>query len=153
MRFGGAQHQRDGEMPINITVLTTIIVLVPMFYLLLASPAFLLVHLGIPQVAQLLRAMFSGYFLVLVVAGLIAVTLSVLDGRLVPAIVTGLLTSFVVAWRAWMMRRVNAVLVEIQAGREGAAARLRRLHWIGMATNALQTATMVTLIPQLVVAM
>jgi hypothetical protein len=140
-----------GEMPLNITALTTIIVLFPMFYLLLASPAFLLVRLDIPQVAYLLRAVFFGYFLVLVVMGLIAVTLNALDGQLFPLIVSGLLTSFVFVWRHWMMRRVNAVLIEVQAGSEGAGSRMRRLHWIGMGTNALLTATMVALIPRLVV--
>jgi hypothetical protein len=104
-------------------------------------------------VAHLLRAVFFGYFLVLVVMGLIAVTLNALDGRLFPAIVTSLLTSFVFAWRHWMMQRVNAALVEVQAGGEGAGSRMRRLHWIGMGTNALLTATMVTLIPNLVVVM
>jgi hypothetical protein len=138
-------------MPLNITALTSIIVLLPMFYLLLASPAFLLVRLDIPQVAYLLRAVFFGYFLVLVVMGLIAVTLNALDGRLFAAIVAGLLTSFVLVWRHWMMRGLNAVLLEVQAGSEGAGSRMRRLHWIGMGTNALLTATMVALIPSLVV--
>src|SRR5205085_9840859 len=50
-------------MPDNVALFATIILLLPMIYFLLASPAFLLVRLDIPAVALLLRAMFSGYFL------------------------------------------------------------------------------------------
>jgi hypothetical protein len=140
-------------MSINITALTTIIVLVPMFYLALASPAFLLVRLDIPEVARILRSMFVGYFVVLVAVGVIAATLNALEGRLFPAIVSGLLSAFVFGWRHWLMRQVNAVMAEILAGLDGAGARMRRLHWMGMGANALQTAAMVTLIPHLVVVM
>ena len=42
-----------------------------MIYFLLAAPAFLLVRLDIPPVAQLLRGMFNGYFLTLAIAGVI----------------------------------------------------------------------------------
>ena len=47
-------------MPDNVALFAAIIVLLPMIYLLLAAPAFLLVKLDIKPVAQLLRAMFSG---------------------------------------------------------------------------------------------
>ena len=52
-------------MPDNVALFATIILLLPMIYFLLAAPAFLLVRLDIPAVAQLLRAMFNGYFLTL----------------------------------------------------------------------------------------
>jgi hypothetical protein len=63
----------------DVALFATIIVLLPMIYFLLAAPAFLLVRLDIPPVAQLLRGMFNGYFLTLTVAGVIgtiAVTLA-----------------------------------------------------------------------------
>ena len=58
-------------MPDNVALFATIILLLPMIYFLLAAPAFLLVKLDVRPVAQLLRAMFSGYFLTLAIAGLI----------------------------------------------------------------------------------
>ncbi len=138
-------------MAINITALTVIVVLLPMFYLLLASPSFLLVRLDIPQVAWLLRAMFFGYFLVSVIVGVAATIFNMLDGRMFPAFVIGLATVIALVWRHWMMARLDAGLAEVQAGATGAGTRLRRLHWMGMLANAVQTATMVALIPSLVV--
>ena len=41
-------------MPDNVALFATIILLLPMFYFLLAAPAFLLVRLDIPPVARLL---------------------------------------------------------------------------------------------------
>jgi hypothetical protein len=58
-------------MPDNVALFATIILLLPMFYFLLAAPAFLLVRLDIPPVARLLRAMFNGYFLTLAIAGVV----------------------------------------------------------------------------------
>lgn len=58
-------------MPDNVALFATIILLLPMFYFLLAAPAFLLVKLDIAPVAKLLRAMFNGYFLTLASAAAI----------------------------------------------------------------------------------
>jgi hypothetical protein len=137
-------------MSVNITFLTMIVFLLPMFYLLLASPAFLFVRLDIPQVARLLRAMFFGYFRVLVVVGLISASLNVLYGRLIEAGFIALITVFALVWRHWMMRRFDALVGEIQAGNTGVSPRLRHLHWLGMAANAAQIATTIALIPSLV---
>ena len=143
--------ERASTMSINITVVTVIVFLLPMFYLLLASPSFLLVRLDIPQVARLLRAMFGGYFSVLAVVGPVCTVFNLVEGRQLQAFVLGLATAIILVWRHWMMLRLDAGLAEIQAGIAGAAPRLRRLHCMGMLVNALQTATVVALIPSLVV--
>lgn len=139
-------------MPLDLSVLATILLLVPVLYLLLASPAFLLVRLDIPQVAFIFRSVFFGYFLVLVAVGLIAATLFALDGRPIPALCIGLVTAFDVVWRRWMMRNVDARVAEVQAGRAGVGGRLRNLHWVGMVTNALQAAAIGAFIPALATA-
>lgn len=136
-------------MTMNITVLTTIIVLVPMFYLLLASPAFLLVRLDIPPVARLFRAMFYGYFLVLLSIEVIATILNVLDGHLLQATVMGALAAFLIVWRQWMMGRIDSIVAQILSGLSGHAASMRRLHWLGMATNAVQIAPLIAFLPSL----
>src|SRR5450631_3401827 len=86
-------------MPDNVALFATIIVLLPMIYFLLAAPAFLLVKLDIPAVAQLLRAMFSGYFLTLAVAGGIGTLAVAVTGRLVLAIGIGLIAAFAASSR------------------------------------------------------
>src|SRR6202162_4351234 len=73
-------------MPDNVAPFATVILLLPMIYLLLAAPAFLLVRLDIPPVALLLRAMFSGYFLTLAIAGVIGTIAVAVAGRPVLAI-------------------------------------------------------------------
>lgn len=138
-------------MALNITVLTVITFLVPMFYLLMVAPTFLLVRLDIPQVARLLWAMFFGYFAVLVGVGVIATVLNLLDGRSLPARVIGSVTTGAILWRGWMMRRLDLAVAENLAGQSGTAQRLRRLHVMGMVVNAVQSSVMVVLIPYLVV--
>ncbi len=70
-------------MPDNVALFATIILLLPMIYFLLAAPAFLLVRLDILPVAQLLRAMFNGYFLTLAIAGVIGTIAVAAKGRLI----------------------------------------------------------------------
>lgn len=62
--------------PDVIASYATIILLFPMAYFMLAAPAFLLVKLDIPVVAQLLRGLFSAYFQM--------VALPVIGGGLTP---------------------------------------------------------------------
>jgi hypothetical protein len=133
----------------NISVLTMIIVLVPMLYLLLASPAFLMVKLDIPTVARLFRAMFYGYFVVLLCIEIVAAALNVLDGHYMQAMVMVALAAVLLIWRRWLMGRIDAVVAQILTGLDGGARRLRRLHWMGMGANALQIATYVALVSSL----
>src|ERR1700688_2915655 len=90
------ERKRKGVrmMPDNIALFATIILLLPMFYFLLAAPAFLLVRLDIPPVALLLRAMFNGYFLTLAIAGVIGTIAVAVAGRPVLAIGIGSLAAF-----------------------------------------------------------
>src|SRR5436305_6113194 len=89
-------RQRTGVpmMPDNVALFATIILLLPMIYFLLAAPAFLLVKLDIQPVALLLRAMFSGYFLTLAIAGAIGALAVAASGRLVLALGISLIAAF-----------------------------------------------------------
>ena len=139
-------------MPDNFALFATIILLLPMFYFLLAAPAFLLVRLDIPAVAQLLRAMFSGYFLTLAIAAAIGTIAVAAEGRLVLAIGIGLIAAVAASSRRWFLRQMDAGLSDRDAGNADAVRRLRRLHWGGMASNAVQLAALVACIPYIAVA-
>ena len=123
-----------------------------MIYFLLAAPAFLLVRLDIKPVAQLLRAMFSGYFLTLSIAGAVGAMAVAAEGRLVLAIGIGLVTAVAASSRRWFLRQMDAGISERTAGDADAARRLRRLHWGGMLSNAIQLAVIVPCIPYIAVA-
>ena len=138
--------------PDNVALFATIILLLPMIYFLLAAPAFLLVKLDIPQVALLLRTMFNGYFLTLAIAGAIGTMAVALTGRLGLAIGIGLIAAFAASSRRWFLRRMDARLSDGDAGDADAARRMRRLHWGGMLSNAIQLAVVVACIPYIAVA-
>ncbi len=139
-------------MPDNVALFAAIILLLPMVYLLLAAPAFLLVKLDIRPVALLLRAMFNGYFLTLAVAGVIGTIAVAVDGRLLLATGIGLITAVAVSSRRWFLEQMDAGLSDRDAGDADAARRLRRLHWGGMLSNAVQLAVVVACIPYIAVA-
>src|SRR2546423_13427502 len=103
-------------MPDNVALFATIILLLPMFYFLLAAPAFLLVKLDIPPVALLLRGMFSGYFLTLAIAGAIGMMAVAVTGRLILAVGIGLIAAFAVLSRRWFLRQMDARLNDRDAG-------------------------------------
>jgi hypothetical protein len=139
-------------MLLNLPILATILLLVPRFYLLLASPAFLLVSPDIPQVAYIFRSVFMGYFFVLVAVGVVATTLYAWDARPILVVVgMTLLTVFDVIWRRNMMKRIDALQTKIALGFTGFGSQLRRLHYFGMGINAVETASLLVLIPYLVV--
>jgi len=134
-------------MPDNVALFATIILLLPMFYFLLAAPAFLLVRLDIPPVVLLMRAMFSGYFLTLAIAGAIGTMAVALAGRLVLALGIGLIAALATSSRHWFLRQMDARISDRDAGDADAVRRLRRLHWGGMLSNAVQLAALVASIP------
>jgi hypothetical protein len=138
-------------MPDPVLLLTTVILLLPMGYFLLAAPAFLLVKLDIPPVALLLRGMFNGYFLTLAIAGVIGTIAVAVAGRLVLAIGIGLIAAFAVSARRWFLRKMDAQLRARDAGDADAVRRLRRLHWGGMLCNAIQVVAVVGSIPYVMV--
>jgi hypothetical protein len=96
--------------------------------------------------------MFSGYFLTLAVAGAIGTIAVAADGRPVLAIGIGLIAAFAAASRRWFLRRMDARLSERDAGDADAVRRLRRLHWGGMLSNAVQLAAVVASINYIAIA-
>jgi hypothetical protein len=124
-----------------------IILLFPMGYFTLASPAFLLVRLDIQPVAQLLRGMFNAHFLVMRVAAVIGAVALLIDGRLLAALGVGLLAVLAIWGRRWFMRRVDDQLSARDAGDADAPRRLRRLHWSGMLANAVLLVALLAGIP------
>ena len=120
--------------------------LATVFYFLLAAPAFLLVKLDIPAVALQLRA------LTVAIAGAIGTLAVAVTGRLVLAIGICLIAAFAVSSRRWFLRQMDARLSDRDAGDADAVRRLRRLHWGGMLSNAIQLAAVVACIPYIAVA-
>lgn len=102
--------------PDGVAVAVMIILLFPMGYFTLASPAFLLVKLDIAPVAQLLRGMFNAHFLVMRVAGIIGTIAFLLDGRLVAAAGVGLLATLAMWGRRWFLQRMDDQLSATEAG-------------------------------------
>jgi hypothetical protein len=147
-------HGRQGKekgvamTPDNVALFATIILVLPMIYFLLAAPAFLLVRLDIPAVAQLLRGMFNGYFLTLAIASAIGTIAVAADGRLFLAVGIGLIAALAVSLRRWFLRQMDARLGD---GDADAVRGLRRLHWGGMLSNAFQLAAVVACIPYIAV--
>lgn len=134
-------------VPDAVVLFAMIIVLLPMGYLLLAAPAFLLVKLDIQAVGLLLRAMFNGYFLTLIVTSVVATIVVALDGRFTLAIGTGLIAVLAIASRRWFLQQMDARLRDREAGDTDAPRRLRRLHWGGMLGNAAQLTAVIACIP------
>ena len=127
-----------------VALAAIVILLFPMGYFFLASPAFLLVKLDIPEVSRLLRGMFNAHFLMLSIAGVIGTIAFAVTGRLGFAIVTGSIAAFAVWSRGWFLQEWDA---QLGAGDADAVRRLRRLHWGGMLCNAVLLAVIVGSIP------
>jgi uncharacterized membrane protein len=124
-----------------------VILLFPMGYFLLASPAFLLVKLDIPPVTQLLRGMFSAHFLMMRIAAIIGTVTFALTGRLIFAAVVALVAAFAVWARGWFLQKWDTELSARDAGDATAVRRLRRLHWVGMLCNAILLIAVIASIP------
>jgi hypothetical protein len=140
-------RKADRMTPDAIAIAALVILLFPMGYFTLASPAFLLVKLDIQPVALLLRGMFNAYFLVMGVAGLIGALAFLLAGRLVFATVVGLLAALAIGGRRRFMQWMDDQLNAGNAGDNEAPRRLRRLHWSGMLCNAVLLAALLASIP------
>lgn len=132
-----------------VALAALIVLLFPMAYFLVTSPTFLLVKLDIPEVSRLLRGHFHAYFLMTsIVAGFATVAFAV-SGRWLPALGVGAVTGFALWARPWFLRRIDALLRSREAGDADAIRRLRRLHWEGMVSNAVQFVIIVACIPRL----
>ena len=124
-----------------------VILLLPMFYFLVTSPTFLLVRLDIEQVTRLMRGHFSGYFLILSIAGVIGTIAFAVAGRPVITVGIGLIAAFAYCERRWFLRQLDAQISARDSGDAGAVIRLRRLHWGGMLYNTIQLVAIVASIP------
>ena len=136
--------------PDALALYAAVILLLPMAAFFLSSPTFLLVGLEIPEVTQLLRGLFNGYFLAMGVAGVISAAGFVVAGRPafgVGAVVVGTLA---IMERRWFLQRMDAELQARAAGTATAVPRLRALHVQGMLLNALQLAIVVAGVPLIV---
>lgn len=125
----------------------SIILLFPMGYFFLASPAFLFVRLDIPQVTQLLRGMFNIHFVAMSIAGAIGTLAFALAGRPAFAVGVGLVAAFAILGRRGFMGKMDAQLSARDAGDAEAVRRLRRLHWAGMLGNAILLVAFVGSLP------
>jgi hypothetical protein len=135
----------------GIALAAIVILLFPMGYFFLAAPAFLLVKLDIAEVTQLLRGMFNAHFLMMTIAGVIGMLAFALAGRLLFSIGIGLIAALAVWGRRWFLPRMDAELSARDAGDADAVRRLRRLHWGGMLSNAVQLVAIVASIPYVAV--
>jgi len=138
-------------MMLNVTILAIVVFLMPMFYLFLASPAFLLVSLDVPQVATLLRTQFYGYFVALLATGVVAASVDALAGHGVQAAIIAAVTAIGVVWRHRVMTRMDDLLRQKNDGVAGTAVPMRRLHVTAMAANAVQLGALIALIPFMIV--
>ncbi|WP_029006242.1 hypothetical protein [Azorhizobium doebereinerae] len=134
-------------MPDTPVVFAIIILLLPMMYLFLAAPAFLLVSLEIPSVARLLRAMFNGYFVALIGAGVIGVIAVAVTGHLGLSLSIGLIVAFSALSRRWFLRQMDERINHRDTSNTGATRQLRQLHWGGMLANAVQLIVVLACIP------
>ena len=116
----------------GLALAAIVILIFPMGYFFLASPAFLLVKLDIQPVTQLLRGMFNAHFLMTGIAAVIGAVTFALTGRPVFAIGVALIAAFAVWGRGWFLRQWGVQLGVRDAGDAAAVRRLRRLHWAGM---------------------
>jgi len=89
----------------GVALAAIVILVFPMGYFLLASPAFLLVRLDIPPVTQLLGGMFKVHFLMLRIAAIIGVVAFAVAGRPLFAIGMVLIAAFAFWGRTPFMRR------------------------------------------------
>jgi hypothetical protein len=136
--------------PDALALYAAVILLLPMGCFFLSAPAFLLVGLEIPEVTQLLRGIFNGYFLVMGIAGGVSAVAFVVAGRPVFAVGAVAIAVFAIAARRWFLQRLDAALQAREAGITTAVRRLRVLHVKGILVNAVQFAVVVASVPLIV---
>src|SRR5260370_40352216 len=104
-------------MPSDVAALLAVVFLAfPMVCFLLASPAFLLVGLEVPEVSHLLRAIIRGYFLAIGIAGTVAMVLLAAAGRPGFAVGAVAIAASAIAARRRLLQRVDTELRARAAG-------------------------------------
>ncbi len=123
----------------GLSLAATIILVAPMLYFLVASPTFLLRPLSDPIVTRMLRGLFNAHFLIVAATCGLAALAFLLAGRPLVAGGIGAVAGLAIGARRWFLARMDAALRDGgQAGDAAALHRIRRLHWGGMAYNAVQ---------------
>ena len=133
--------------PDAVALYASVILLLPMVCFFLASPTFLLVGLEIPEVTQLMRGIFNGYFLAIGIAGVIAMVMFAVSGRPVFSAGAISITAFALTSRHWLLQHIDAELQARDAGTFTAVRQLRVLHVKGMLINAVQLTAVVASVP------
>jgi hypothetical protein len=136
--------------PDALALYAAVILLLPMVCFFLSSPTFLLVGLEVPEVTQLLRGLFNGYFLVMGIAGAVSTVGFAMAGRPAFAVGAVAVSIFATAARRWFLQRIDAELRARSAGIATAVPRLRVLHVKGMLANAVQLVAVVGSVPLIV---
>lgn len=127
----------------SFALLTTIILIFPMLYFLVATPTFLLRPLSDPIVTWMLRGLFNVYFLAVIGTCAVAVMAFLLASRPLVAIGISVVAVFAIGARHWFLSRMDTELRVRDAGDATAVRRLRRLHWGGMLYNAIQVVVII----------
>lgn len=122
----------------GFALLTTIVLLLPMLYFLIASLTFLLRPLSDPVVTRLLRGLLDVHFLLVSLTCGVAAVAFLLAGRPLVATGIGAVASLAIGTRRWFLSGMDAALGRRDAGDVTALRRLRRLHWAAMLYNAIQ---------------
>src|SRR5207302_2715676 len=111
--------------PDALALYAAVILLLPMGCFFLSAPAFLLVGLEVPEVTQLLRGIFNGYFLVMGIAGAVAAVAFVAAGRPIFAVGAVAIAVFATAACRWFLKRGVAGLKGRVVGASNALVRTR----------------------------
>ena len=136
--------------PDAMALYAAVILLVPMAALFLSSPTFLLVGLEVPEVTQLLRGMFNGYFLVMSITGTVSAVLFTGAGRPVYAVGAIVVAVVAIMARRWFLQRMDIQLRARDAGAHTAVQQLRALHLKGMLVNAILLVGVIASVPKIV---
>jgi hypothetical protein len=133
--------------PDGAALAAIVILLFPMGFFLMSSPAFLLVKLDIPEVTQLLRGVFNAYFLMVEIAAVIGIAILAVVGQPALTVAAAAIAASTFWARRWFLARWDAQLRARDAGDATAVRRLRHLHWGGMISNLIQLIVVVSSIP------
>lgn len=133
---------RDG-----FALASVVMLLVPMLYFQMTLLAFLFVKLDIVPVTRLLRGLFHYHFLIVGIAGTIGMVAFLIAGRPQIALCFALIAAFAVWVRGPFLRQMDGLLTARDAGDASAVRRLRRMHWEGMACNAVPLIALVASVP------
>src|SRR4051812_18892659 len=121
--------------PDGAAVAAFVMLLFPMGFFLMSTPAFLLVELDIVAVAQLLRGVISAYLIWVAIAGIVAALIFSVSGRPLHVLGTGAICAFALMARPRLLERWDTLLLARDNGEAGAARRLRQMHWGMMVMN------------------